>query len=535
MTAGRPATAYADRIALLILAAVAITAAFTFRDYGLGWDDYTQSQYGELLLKLYGSGFTDRRALSFVNLYQYGGGFDMAAALAGKLLPFGLFETRRLIGSVVGLIGLLATWRFGRRLGGPRAGLAALALLAACPLYFGHMMMNVKDAPFAVAMIVLLLAAARALQEYPRPSWSTVALFGIGLGTAFGSRVLAGLAAPEIGIGLLLIVALEGRAQGLRDAAIRLCRFLLKLLPGFALGYLIMALLWPWAVVSPLNPIRAAIYFDTFFGTFEKPWRELYDGQALLVTQMPATYLLHLFLLKLPLLLLVLGLAGSFGALIATARSATPPAKRANLLMLVAAVFLPVGLATVTHPALYNGIRHFVFVVPPLAVLGGVATGWVVARLQMRGRIARTGFAALFVLGIAAPTIAMARLHPYEYSYFNELAGGVRGAQHRFMLDYWGLALRQAGTGLRAKLAATHARPPDGRRWKVAICGEARAARIALGPGFEVNWDRKTADFFMALGNFYCPRLSDPVIVAVERDGVTFARVYDLRGRPRPH
>ncbi len=67
----------------------------TFRDYGLGWDDYTHSQYGDLLLKLYGSGFADTRALSFVNLYKYGGGFDMAAALAAKVLPFGLFETRR--------------------------------------------------------------------------------------------------------------------------------------------------------------------------------------------------------------------------------------------------------------------------------------------------------------------------------------------------------------------------------------------------------------------------------------------------------
>jgi hypothetical protein len=42
----------ADRIAVLILAAVAVIAGITFRDYGLGWDDYTHSQYGDLLLKL---------------------------------------------------------------------------------------------------------------------------------------------------------------------------------------------------------------------------------------------------------------------------------------------------------------------------------------------------------------------------------------------------------------------------------------------------------------------------------------------------
>src|SRR5580698_6833271 len=103
---GRSAERVADALALCILAAVSIIAALTFRDYGLGWDDYTHAEYGGLLLNLYGSGFTDQRALSFVNLYAYGGGFDMLSALAAKILPFDLFDTRRLIGAVVGVIGL---------------------------------------------------------------------------------------------------------------------------------------------------------------------------------------------------------------------------------------------------------------------------------------------------------------------------------------------------------------------------------------------------------------------------------------------
>ena len=76
----------------------------TFRDYGLGWDDYTHSQYGDLLLELYRSGFADKRALSFVNLYKYGGGFDMAAALLDRITPFDLFETRRFFGAMIGLV-----------------------------------------------------------------------------------------------------------------------------------------------------------------------------------------------------------------------------------------------------------------------------------------------------------------------------------------------------------------------------------------------------------------------------------------------
>ena len=185
----------ADRLSLALLAIAAVVALATFRDYGLGWDDYTHAEYGDLLLSLYASGFADRRALSFVNLYEYGGGFDLAAALLAKVLPFSVFETRRLTGAIVGLLGLVIVWRTGRRVGGPLAGFIALALLATCPLYVGHAFINAKDAPFAVAMAFLLLGLVRAFEEYPRPGAATVALVGLGVGLAIGTRILGGFGA----------------------------------------------------------------------------------------------------------------------------------------------------------------------------------------------------------------------------------------------------------------------------------------------------------------------------------------------------
>src|SRR3954465_7290849 len=176
-----------DRLAVAALAALASIAAVTFRDYGLGWDDFTHAQYGDLLLSLYTSGFHDIRALSFVNLYLYGGGFDMAAALLAKVLPFDLFETRRLLGAAGGIAGLAITWRIGRRVGGPLVGLLALVLLAACPLYYGHMFMNAKDAPFAAAMALFLLGLVRVLDPYPRPCPTTLFLVGAGFGLPIGS------------------------------------------------------------------------------------------------------------------------------------------------------------------------------------------------------------------------------------------------------------------------------------------------------------------------------------------------------------
>jgi len=158
-------TRVADGVAVAVICAVATIAAFTYRDYGLGWDDYVHAEYGGLLLKLYESGFADQRALSFVNLYAYGGGFDLVSTVIAKALHLDLWETRRLVGAIVGVIGLMLTWRLGRRLGGPIAGAIAVALLAVSPLYYGNMFMNAKDSPFAVAMVVLTLSLVRDFEE----------------------------------------------------------------------------------------------------------------------------------------------------------------------------------------------------------------------------------------------------------------------------------------------------------------------------------------------------------------------------------
>jgi hypothetical protein len=183
---------------------------------------------------------------------------------------------------------------------------------------------------------------------------------------------------------------------------------------------------------------------------------------------------------------------------------------------------------------MYNGIRHFVFVLPPLAVAGGLAgtwiINWIVERAACFGPPALAAFAVIFAAGVALPVIGMARLHPYEYSSFNHVAGGVRGAQSRFMLDYWGLAFKQAAQQIRATLAARGETPPIGRKWKIAVCGPHPPAQIALGEQFEPTWDPKGADFALMLGAFYCTRLDAPLLAEVMRDGVSFARAYDIRG-----
>jgi hypothetical protein len=517
-----------DDLAILVLAAVGLIAGLTFRDYGLGWDDYTHAEYADLLLRMYGSGFKDIGALSFANLYMYGGGFDMTAALLHKVIPLELFETRRLLGAVVGLIGLAVTWRLARRVGGPLAGLAALLLLALCPTFYGHMFMNPKDAPFAVAMVILMLGLVRLAEEYPQPSPRTILIVGLGAGLSIGSRILGGLALLYALLGFVPLLMEEIRTSGLREAIRRLLHVVYVLMPALILGYLVMALIWPWSIMEPANPFRALTYFSHFF---EKPWKEMFDGALVSVPDMPWSYLPTLFALQLPEVLLGLLVAGVIGIFVSLPRAEVSARRKTVLLMLASAATLPLLIAMVKRPALYNGIRHFIFVVPPMTVVAGVAFASGMKWLSKNRPGWQPAVVAVFSIGLLLPLAEMIRLHPYQYTHFNHIAGTVRSADNLFMLDYWGLALKQASDGLRDELVERQEVPPKGRKWKVAVCGPQRPAQVALGPDFTIGWDSHAADFAMTLGEFYCKGLTAPVLVEIKRDDVVFARVYDIRGR----
>jgi len=517
-----------DDLAILVLAAVSLIAGLTFRDYGLGWDDYTHAEYADLLLRMYGSGFKDTGALSFANLYMYGGGFDMVAALLHKVIPLELFETRRLVGAVVGVIGLAVTWRLGRRVGGPLAGLAALLLLALCPIFYGHMFMNPKDAPFAVAMVILMLGLLRLAEEYPQPSPRTILIVGLGAGLSIGSRILGGLALVYALIGFVPLFLDEFRTQGAREAIRRFVHVLYVLVPGLVLGYLIMGLIWPWSIIQFDNPFHALTYFSHFF---EKPWKEMFDGALVSVPDMPWSYLPTLFMLQLPEVLLGLLAVAVVGTFMALSRNDVSARRKTVFLMLTLAAMLPLVIAMVKRPALYNGIRHFIFVIPPMAVLAGVAFAKLMSWLGEGRRVWQPAALAVFAFGLLLPMGEMIRLHPYQYTHFNHIAGTVRSADNLFMLDYWGLALKQASDDLRDELDERQEFPPQGRKWKVAVCGPQRPAQVALGDDFTIGWDSNAADFAMTLGEFYCKGLTAPVLVEIKRDDVVFARVYDIRGR----
>jgi hypothetical protein len=425
-----------DDLSIGLLLSLGVLIVLTFPNYGIIWDEEVQRQYGLLLLNYYASGLNDLSAFNFDNLYLYGGGFDMAGALLERVSPYGPYETRHLLGGLIGLLGMTGAWRLARLLGGERAGFFAVLLLALLPAYYGHMFSNPKDIPFACGMIWCVHLSARIIRDLPRPCWGLVLGYGAVLGLTLGTRIGGVLAVFFLGVVVLGWVWRDtGERRDPASMARQAFSLTFRLLPALPVAWAVMVVIWPWAHLDLLNPVQAFLKFSAF------PWPNevLYGGRWISADDLPSTYLPTMLALQLPELVLAgLGLAGWFGirALIRPPLMVDPVHRLQVTLVALAAIF-PVVYVLISHPVLYNGFRHFLFVLPPMAVLAGIGFDrlWAAVadnRSRLRGRL----LALPFTAAVVAQFWIMAVLHPYEYIYYNRLIGGVAGAEWHYELDY---------------------------------------------------------------------------------------------------
>jgi len=162
----------------------------------------------------------------------------------------------------------------------------------------------------------------------------------------------------------------------------------------------------------------------------------LFRGVLVPSGETPFWYLPTLFALQLTLpalALFLLGLVFSWwpGA---EARRRWLPTALVWLWFWLPAVAVLVGIVPV-----YNNQRHVLFVYPAAFLIIGFGASRLTA--MIRTAAIRWGLAFLCLLpGI----VGILRLHPYEYIYYNELVGGVRGAAGRYELDYFCSAFRAA-------------------------------------------------------------------------------------------
>ncbi len=119
----------------------------------------------------------------------------------------------------------------------------------------------------------------------------------------------------------------------------------------------------------------------------------------------------------------------------------------------------------IKSPVDYDGVRHFLFVLPPSAVLCALAIAKSIELARHRAlKVALSALVALTMIVTAADLVA---LHPFQYVYFNRLAaGGVGAAAESYETDYWGTSLKNGVEWL----VDNYEGDPDGHRPRVATC-----------------------------------------------------------------
>jgi hypothetical protein len=522
----------------LVLLGVAILVLLTFEDYGITNDEEVQNVYGIKLLAFYLSFFKDMSAFNYLDLFRYGGFFDLVAAIANLVSPFGEYETRHLLGGLIGVFGLVGAWRLGRHLGGQRAGFLAMLFLLLTPAYYGHSFINPKDAPFASAMVWTMFYLCRVIATLPAPPLRLVLKLGAALGVALGIRVAAVLVGPYLLLGLMLyLIGFWHQERDLGRIPGQVWTVVRHVWPAAVVAYVLMGVFWPWGVMSPLNPFEALRDFSKLPINVDT----LVAGIWVKATQVPRDYLPDYLLVNLPEVVLVGLLATAVlaaGGLISRIRrravlpTGTGPAelRRIQLLVLAVAAFFPIVFFIFFKPTAYNGIRHFLFVVPPLAVLSAIGMDHLWTALSRTGERLGRLFAAVLTVVLVAQTWVMAQLHPDEYVYYNMLTGGVKGAQGAYELDYWGNSLVEATKDLAEYIAMENGDKPITKVYKVAVCGHRLSAAYFFPEYMEFTKNLEDADFLVAFTQANCHRhFEGHQIISVERFGVALSVVKDRR------
>jgi hypothetical protein len=518
-----------DRLSAAVLIAVAVLVFLTFTDYGVTWDEDVHNWYGVFALDYYLSLFADQRALHWLNLYNYGAAFDMIAAALNRFSPLGIYETRHLLNGMFGILGLMGCRKLGRVLGGTRAGFIALVFLLLTPNYYGQMFNNPKDIPFAVGGVWALYYMVRILPSLPRPPLRLLVKLGLAIGLALGVRVGGLLFLCYLG--LLLVSSAIWQAAIARQAVIAVAAGWTSLwrvlLPVTAVAFLVMMLFWPWGQQEPIqHSLRALAFFshDSF------PFYTLFDGRFLPASDLPWDYLPTYILLALPELILVMLIAAAPVALLWLLRRDLMHRREAvlGLFLLGFAIVFPVVYAIAIKAVLFDGMRHFIFVLPPIAVAAALVGDRALSRLSgMPYR--QPVYAALGLYGIAHIG-TMVMLHPDQYVYYNAFVGGVEGAQRKFKLDYWANSYAEAVRGLEAYLNAEYGADFEEREFTVAVCGPPISARYFFPSNFRLIHQPNKADFFIAFTKDNCDRsLTGTPVYRVERMGALLSVVLDRR------
>jgi hypothetical protein len=88
---------------------------------------------------------------------------------------------------------------------------------------------------------------------------------------------------------------------------------------------------------------------------------------------------------------------------------------------------------------MYDGFRHFLFILPPVFIFAGFAFEKLFSWIHSR----RANLALLAAV-LLPSVVGVTQLHPYQYTYYNSFVGGTGRAFRNFETDYWLTCYKEA-------------------------------------------------------------------------------------------
>ena len=103
--------------AMLLTLAGLLVVALTAGDYGVAWDDWVQTRYGELVLDYFLTGGQNRACNDYLDLRFYAPAFELPSAIVCRWFPHAVAPTRHVLCALVSLSSIPALYLLAALIG----------------------------------------------------------------------------------------------------------------------------------------------------------------------------------------------------------------------------------------------------------------------------------------------------------------------------------------------------------------------------------------------------------------------------------
>ena len=507
-----------------ILLALLLVGLGLYSDFGVSWDEPVQREYGR---KVYEYVVDGNEELLADRHRVYGPVFEVLLYSVERGLGIedsrDVYLTRHLVTFAMFGVGVAFFYLLGARiLRSWKMGLLGAVFLVVSPRIFAHAFYNSKDIPFMAMFIVCMYTL---LLYLDRKSSRAALLHGACCAVLVDIRIM-GVFVPAVTlIALAYRMAAGGEAgSGRSHVALNLAIFCGAFVP-------LTILLWPTLWSAP-----AGNFIFAFQAMRKFAWRAtvLFMGERVWSTDLPPYYTAVWILITLPVMYLVMSLAGFIAAIQGlVGRGANPALKRRDAALILLWLIAPLAFLVVSNAVLYDTWRHVFFVYPAILLLALIGLRWLVQVIGSAsgGIKSKVGVAAailLLAVNMGGAIRFMIRSHPHQNVYFNSIVGGTRGAAGKYEMDYWGLSYRKLLESVLEK---------DGRSRVMVYAhnepGFYNSFLLPAGARERLHYAEKPGDADLYITNFRWERQDLPAsaeFTSVAVDGVKLSASYLVSG-----